>query len=194
MMAAAAARAVAEPEEIDFTDLVGPEPRPLPPPPAPVAFVAPLPANDVDLPELDIEIPMLVRARATGHATFPDYHLTREERRAGALIVYPDVERPKTRGDCEGGDRPCPWISCKWNLYLDVLPGGSIKLNHPQLEPWELKETCALDVADRQGITLEEVGQLYNITRERVRQVEMQATEKVRRRVAAGVDLGGGGS
>jgi DNA-directed RNA polymerase sigma subunit (sigma70/sigma32) len=36
-----------------------------------------------------------------------------------------------------------------------------------------MAETCALDVADRGGATLEEVGDLLNITRERVRQMEL---------------------
>jgi len=32
---------------------------------------------------------------------------------------------------------------------------GAIKLNFPDLEVWEMTETCALDVADRGGTTLE---------------------------------------
>jgi len=35
--------------------------------------------------------------------------------------------------------------------------------------------SCALDVADRGGATLEEVGALINVTRERVRQIEVMA-------------------
>jgi len=68
----------------------------------------------------------------------------------GNTIEYPDdVDRPKTRGDCVGGLRPCPFVSCEFNLYLDVNPeNGAIKINFPLLEVWELSETCALDVAD----------------------------------------------
>jgi hypothetical protein len=109
------------------------------------------------------------------------------ERRAASLLVYPDdVERPQVRGDCEDGPRPCPWVTCRHHLYLDVILGRSIKLNHPHLEVDELQETCALDVADRGGETLERVGQLYNVTRERVRQIEEHACEKIRDAVAAG--------
>ena len=43
-----------------------------------------------------------------------------------------------------------------------------------------MAETCALDVADRQGITLEEVGVIMNLTRERVRQLEMRGLSKLR--------------
>jgi DNA-directed RNA polymerase sigma subunit (sigma70/sigma32) len=43
-----------------------------------------------------------------------------------------------------------------------------------------MSETCSLDVADRGGITLEEVGELLNLTRERIRQVEAAGLEKLR--------------
>jgi DNA-directed RNA polymerase sigma subunit (sigma70/sigma32) len=57
---------------------------------------------------------------------------------------------------------------------------GSIKLNFPNKEPWEMKESCALDVADREGVTLEEVGAIVNLTRERIRQLETKGLEKLR--------------
>jgi DNA-directed RNA polymerase sigma subunit (sigma70/sigma32) len=47
------------------------------------------------------------------------------------------------------------------------------------MEVHELEETCALDVADRGGITLEEVGRLLNLTRERVRQLEAEALTEI---------------
>jgi hypothetical protein len=86
--------------------------------------------------------------------------LTREELRVGALM-YPPVDdvRPRSRAECKEELRPCPWVACKFHLYLDVNPEtGSIKINFPELEPWELTTTCSLDVAERGGITLEEVG------------------------------------
>ncbi|MBN1947120.1 MAG: hypothetical protein JW797_15700 [Bradymonadales bacterium] len=89
--------------------------------------------------------------------------------------------RPTTRKDCRNGPRPCPFVSCKFHLYLDVHPEtGSIKLNFPDLEVWEMPETCALDVAERGGITLEEVGDILNLTRERIRQVEVLGLQKLR--------------
>ena len=49
-------------------------------------------------------------------------------------------QRPKTRADCINGPRPCLFVSCKHNLYLDVNPEtGSIKLNFPDKEIWELR-------------------------------------------------------
>jgi hypothetical protein len=97
------------------------------------------------------------------------------------LMAELDASRPKVRSDCEGGERPCPYVSCKYNLYVDVNPRtGSVKMNFPDKELWELSETCALDVADRAGITLEEVGVIMNLTRERVRQLEMRGLAKLR--------------
>jgi hypothetical protein len=89
--------------------------------------------------------------------------------------------RPKTRADCVNGPRPCLFVSCKHNLYLDVNPEtGSIKLNFPDKEIQELQYTCALDVAEKGGITLEEVGEIMNLTRERIRQVETRGLMKLR--------------
>ena len=89
--------------------------------------------------------------------------------------LYPETDywKPRSRTECKDMERPCPFVSCKYHLYIDVHPvRGSIKLNFPDIEIWEMTETCALDVADRGGITLEEVGEIMNLTRERVRQVE----------------------
>ena len=123
--------------------------------------------------------PIVRRARAK---TIAMKRLTKEELRIGALL-YPERSywRPKTRGECANVSRPCPYVSCKYHLYIDVNPStGSIKINFPDLEPWELADTCALDVADRGGITLEEVGEIMNLTRERVRQVEMRGLMKLK--------------
>ena len=87
--------------------------------------------------------------------------------------------RPVRRSDCEHGVRPCPYVSCKYNLYLDVTACGNIKLNFPDIEPGEMTESCVLDVADRNGATLEEVGVYLNMVRERVRQIQRDALEKL---------------
>jgi hypothetical protein len=103
--------------------------------------------------------------------------LTREELRRGALANPPveGAQRPQTRAECKDMPRPCPWVACKHHLYLDINPmTGSIKINFPDLEPWELQHTCALDVADNGGLTLEEIGLITNLTRERVRQLEVR--------------------
>jgi len=105
----------------------------------------------------------------------------RRRERAGDTVEVLDYERPRTRAECVNGPRPCLYISCKHHLFLDVNPEtGSVKLNFPDKEVWELEETCALDVAERGGITLEEVGTILNLTRERIRQLEATALVKLR--------------
>lgn len=92
----------------------------------------------------------------------------------------PDADRPQTRADCASGPRPCPHVSCKHHLYLDVSPfTGTIKINFPDLEVWEMKVSCALDIAEYGGMRLEDVGELMNVTRERARQIEVQALSKL---------------
>jgi hypothetical protein len=91
-----------------------------------------------------------------------------------------EIERPHTRSECADGPRPCPHVSCRHHLYLDVNPStGTIKLNFPDLEVWELAFSCALDVADLGGTAIELVSELMNVTRERVRQIEMQALSRL---------------
>lgn len=97
------------------------------------------------------------------------------------LIEMVEHVRPNNRKQCVNGHRPCLFVACKHHLYLDVnQETGSIKYNFPEKEVWEMKETCALDVADRGGITLEEVGEILNLTRERIRQVEVKGLTKLR--------------
>jgi len=117
-----------------------------------------------------------VRAR-----TISVKRMTKRELEIGKLL-YPETDyyKPPTRGECAEGPRPCPYVSCKHHLFIDVSPRtGAIKLNFPDLEVWELGESCALDVADRGGTTLEDVGAIMNLTRERIRQVEVKALAKL---------------
>lgn len=118
-----------------------------------------------------------VRAR-----TISVKRLSKAELERGRLLYPEDTAsmRPKTRAECLDGQRPCPFVSCAHHLYLDVSPRtGAIKLNFPDLEVTEMTETCALDVADRGGTTLEEVGAIMNLTRERIRQVEVKGLAKL---------------
>jgi hypothetical protein len=114
--------------------------------------------------------------------TIPMRQLTREELIQGAeLTDLIEYERPQSRADCKTMHRPCPFVSCRYHLYLEVNEDtGSIKLNFPDVELTDLPETCALDVADRGGVTLEEIGEILNLTRERIRQVESRGLEQLR--------------
>lgn len=122
------------------------------------------------------------RKREVRARTISVKRMTKRELELGRML-YPDVEgveKPRTRAECKDGERPCAFVSCKHHLYLDVSARtGAIKLNFPDLEAWEMTETCALDVADRGGATLEDVGAIMNLTRERIRQVEVKGLAKL---------------
>jgi hypothetical protein len=153
-------------------------------------------------PELELELELALDG-ATALATEPE-HITREQRRSRrkrevrartisvkrmtkreleiGRLLYPETDywKPRTRAECADGPRPCPFVSCRHHLFIDVSPRtGAIKLNFPDLEVWDLGESCALDVADRGGTTLEDVGAIMNLTRERIRQVEVKALAKL---------------
>lgn len=99
---------------------------------------------------------------------------------AAELAEHAATPRPQTRGDCIGGERPCPWAGCRYHLAIEVNPeSGSIKIVFPTLELEQMGATCALDVADAGGATLERVGELTNVTRERARQIEVKACLKL---------------
>ena len=142
----------------------------------------PIAASGEAVPELSRKVRRRRRRTRPRSKTIAMKRLTREELRVGALM-YPPVDdiRPRTRAECREEARPCPYVACKFHLYLDVNPEtGSIKINFPDLEPWELTTTCSLDVAERGGITLEEVGEIMNLTRERIRQVEVRGLLKLK--------------
>ena len=121
------------------------------------------------------------RKREVRARTISVKRMTKRELEIGRML-YPETDyyKPRTRAECVDGPRPCPYVSCTHHLFLDVSARtGAIKLNFPDLEVWDMNETCALDVADRGGTTLEDVGAIMNLTRERIRQVEVKALAKL---------------
>lgn len=126
------------------------------------------------------------RGMGTRARTESSVRFSRRELDAGRIhLELVDASgRPLTRGDCADAPRPCPWVGCSHNLFLDVTDAESIKFNFPDLEPDEVppEKSCALDVADQGGATLEDVACTMNVTRERVRQVEEKAIQLLRQR------------
>ncbi|HLK93136.1 MAG TPA: sigma factor-like helix-turn-helix DNA-binding protein [Polyangia bacterium] len=79
-----------------------------------------------------------------------------------SIAVVEPLERPRTRGECARVARPCPWRVCRHNLTAEPKrPAGA--------------PSCTLDVADAGGATLEAVGRILGLTRERIRQLQLQA-------------------
>jgi hypothetical protein len=138
-------------------------------------------ALDIDSDPITREQRRSRRKRDIRARTISVKRMTKRELEIGRLL-FPESDywKPRTRVECLDGPRPCPFVSCKHHLYIDVSPRtGAIKLNFPDLEVWEMAESCALDVADRGGTTLEDVGAIMNLTRERIRQVEVKALAKL---------------
>lgn len=89
-------------------------------------------------------------------------------------------ERPPNRSICEQGVRPCPYVSCRYHLYLDVRGDGVLRVNFPEREPDEMMASCALDMAEDGPRTLDQVAGLMGMSKERARQLEASAFEKIR--------------
>lgn len=106
-----------------------------------------------------------------------------------AVVEGQDVdlyERPSTRGDCLAGgvnaSRPCPFVSCRHHMLLDVRGNGSLVLVWGHSEVEKLGQTCSLDIVDALGpITLEDVGAMLAMTREAARQIEAGAMKSARK-------------
>lgn len=159
-------------------------------------------AGEVGEPSPDEEVPRWSRTSARRRGIPPKKTLavrriTRSELAAGraelrALGADVSYERPRTRGECASVPRPCPYIACKYSLYLDVSETGSIILNFPHLEPGQMpaEQSCSLDLAERGSMTLEDIAVVTNLTRERIRQVELKALIRRARPVAVAMGLG----
>lgn len=99
-----------------------------------------------------------------------------------SALLYPerDYWRPRTRGDCADVPRPCPFVTCRYNLYLEARPSGSILFNFPGLDVWDLPHTnCALDVAEEGGVELQDVGAVVGVTKQRIHQIQNKALLKL---------------
>lgn len=94
-----------------------------------------------------------------------------------------------SRADCIDGPRPCPIVRCRYHLALDIKGSGAIHLPSMtdksrvrelrDIDVASMTETCALDVADRGEHDLRTIGELLNISAERVRQIEETAIKRL---------------
>lgn len=113
------------------------------------------------------------------------------EQQPSAWDPEPVRRLPLTRAGCADLPRPCPHVGCRYHLYLDVKANGRIKLTFPELECLQpdgsealgvagmLGPSCALDAADGGPLTLEQIGEAMNLTRERCRQLEALIFKKL---------------
>jgi hypothetical protein len=111
-----------------------------------------------------------MNGNSNGRVHLPLYYEPKVPEPEPVVVERPPA--PKVRADClEGGvneGRPCPWVGCFYNI-VESDP-----------DPKAKAPTCVLDMADEGGVTLEEVGRVMGITRERVRQIEAKALRRLK--------------
>jgi hypothetical protein len=117
------------------------------------------------------------------------------------------MRKPSDDRECENMLRPCPFISCRFHLVVDVLENGALRLNRrirgkrPRLnadetDPMKIQRfmrraakaiaetdpdwSCALDVARRGDLLYDEIAEVYALTGERIRQVDTEGRERLR--------------
>lgn len=121
---------------------------------------------------------------ATKKTRKPDPDTIKKERDKTTLTLAKlindglNTERPETRADCPDF-RPCPFVSCRYHMAIDVRHTGSIIHNFDNIEEHMLRPSCALDVAEKGEHTTREIGEYMNLTGERIRQIERQALNKI---------------
>ena len=99
-----------------------------------------------------------------------------------------EERRPLCRGECEHVPRPCPWIGCRHHMGItEYRPeNGMIRIATDDPTTMDPAESCSLDLAERGGMTLQQVGDALGVTRERARQIQFAAERKIRRSVRLG--------
>lgn len=92
---------------------------------------------------------------------------------------------PRYRYECDsargvdpvtGAVNPCPFHQCRHNLHDEQIAALARGMRPDQ------SVTCALDAEIDGGLTLDRVGQILGVSRERVRQIENLAFRSMRRR------------
>jgi hypothetical protein len=118
--------------------------------------------------------------------------LSSQDQESGLHPVIPEDSellwnlRPKKRSDCAKVPRPCPFVSCLWNNYLDVKDG---KIHHqlpmaPEDVPAEV--SCSLDLIGAYpedlgvSFTEEEIAAILGVKPVDVKQVFEGAIRKLR--------------
>jgi hypothetical protein len=79
-----------------------------------------------------------------------------------------------TKGSCVDMGDPCPHSTCRYHVHNSAK---DCQIDRSALT----RTTCSLKLAERGGMGLEEIGNVMGITRERVRQIELNALTKLKR-------------
>lgn len=110
------------------------------------------------------------------------------------LLLYPEAnaiqaQRPRTRGDCVDGPRPCPWVGCRHHLYLQIKSNGALCAQ--PVEPWDLRHSCSLDVAEEaEDLRLVDLAEALGVTHQNVSLALEDAVRSFKREAAKIIDPG----
>ncbi len=88
------------------------------------------------------------------------------------------------RYQCARIERPCPFVGCVHSMFLRITDSGSIVFLFGTQEPWRMpaEQSCVLDIIEaKKHLTLEEIGDIWGLSRERIRQIEETALDKLKR-------------
>lgn len=80
-----------------------------------------------------------------------------------------------TNGKCMAKAEPCMVEHCRHHIYSNMKSEQYVASTKPVVR-------CALKIANCGGMTLEEVGKIMGLTRERVRQIERKALEHLKQK------------
>lgn len=116
--------------------------------------------------------------------------------------------RPRKRSECSSVARPCPYLSCRYNLGISIQADGSlIRISKTRkkvlkthatdndLDEWidemvdamnDLPHSCVLDAVELGPSTLQEVADTMGMTREGVRKICDGALRKLVFRAKSG--------
>lgn len=92
--------------------------------------------------------------------------------RSRHLILLEPPDRPRTRGDCRDGIRPCPYALCRYHLANDddgrhrprINAGMMAAIEHAlEHDDTPTFPTCALDVAEGGESTVYEIAAAMGI-------------------------------
>jgi len=81
------------------------------------------------------------------------------------------LKRPRYRAECVDGPRPCPWVGCRYHLYLDVEIDDD---GHPRIvrnqpgHPLPTDPSCALDVAEAGAHEAEDIAAILGTSPEEI--------------------------
>lgn len=94
---------------------------------------------------------------------------------------YDPRRRPRVRADCKHVPRPCPFATCRYNLFVHVDRRGDVSTRTAELDAMRPTSSCALDVAEAGGLGLGKVAGILGLTATGVLKLEQRALEKLAR-------------